>query len=135
MDPALLVDKDITTGHKLAEILKKSSDLRVQAAFWWKEDNEWRFVVGTPVVPKRGRIVAYSKIREALGAKAKAKEFQSILDRLDALSPNEGVMSELNTGPRIDVPLHRRIVDEIVRGAYLHGAYFYYFAPRNSVAA
>jgi hypothetical protein len=135
MDPTLLVDKDIATGRKLAELLKKSSDLRVQAAFWWQEDSEWRFIVATPVVPKRGRLVAHEKIREAMGAKAKSKEFQPILDRLDTLSPNEGVMSALNTGSLGEIPLHRRIVDEGVRGAYLHGAYFYYFAPRNLAAA
>ena len=132
MDQTLLVDKDIVTGRKFADILKKSNDVQLEAAFWWQEDGEWRFKVATPIVPKRGRIPAYAKIREAMGAKAKAKEFQTIFSRLDVLSPNEDVISYLDGGSRNDVPLHRRVFSERVnRGAYVDGAYFYYFAPHS----
>ncbi|MBI3680070.1 MAG: hypothetical protein HY235_06700 [Acidobacteria bacterium] len=129
MDQASLVDKDIALGKRLAELLKKASGVRLEAAFWWQEEDEWRFIVATPVVHKRGRLVAYKKIQEVVGAKA--NEFQPILTRLDVLSPSEGVMTVLDIGSLGQIPLNRQILDEGVRGVYVHGAYFYYFAPHT----
>ena len=132
MDPALLVDKDIAIGRKFANILKKSTDVQVEAAFWWREDGEWRFIVATPIVPKQGRMPAYAKIREAMGAKAKAKEFETIFSRLRVLSPNEDVISYLDGGAKNASPLDRWVFGErINRGAYVEGAYFYHFAPHS----
>jgi hypothetical protein len=133
MDQASLVDRDIALGKKLAELLKKVSDVRVEAAFWWKEEDEWRFVVATPLVHERGRLVAYEKIQEVVGAKA--NEFQSILTRLDVLSPSEGVITVLDVGSLGHIPRNRQILDEAVQGVYVHGAYFYYFAPHTFAPA
>src|SRR5260370_15829504 len=133
MDRAALVDTDITLGKKLAELLKAASGVRVEAAFWWQEEDEWRFIVATPIVHERGRLVAYKKIQEAVGTKA--NEFRSILNRLDVLSPSEGVITVLDIGSIGQIPLHRQGLDEGVRGVYVHGAYFYYFAPRTFAPA
>ena len=133
MDQASLVDRDIALGKKLAEILKNARSLRAEAAFWWQEENEWRFIVATPVVHERGRLVAHRKIREALGPKA--TEFETILTRLDVLTPSEGVITVLDIGSLGQIPLNRQILDEGVRGVYVHGAYFYYFKPHTFAPA
>jgi len=129
MDQASLVDKDIILGKRLAELLKKASRVRVEAAFWWQEDGEWRFIVATPVVHERGRLVAYEMIRKVVGAEV--KELQPVLSRLDVLSPSEGVITVLDIGSQGRIPMNRQILDEGVRGVYVHGAYFYYFAPHS----
>ena len=133
MDRASLVDTDVALGKKLAELLKKASAVRAEAAFWWQEEDEWRFIVATPLVHERGRLVTYEKIQKALGARA--NEFESILSRLDVLSPSEGVMTVLDVGSLGKIPLHRQILDEGVRGVYVRGAYFYYFAPHTFAPA
>ena len=132
MDQNELVEKDFQIGKRFSDLLKKSSGLRVEAAFWWLEDDEWRFIVATPVVHERGRLVTHEMIRKAVGGKT--KEFQSILSRLDVLSPSEGVITVLDIGSHEKTPLNRRVVDEALHGAYVHGAYFYYFAPHTYIS-
>jgi hypothetical protein len=131
---AVWVDPEIEAGRELCTILEQATDLRVEAAFWWQEDGEWRFVVATPVVHEEGRLAAHKKITEAVGPD-RLQEFRSLLDRLDVLSPSESLITVLDIGSEREVPLHRRIVREAVRSVYVEGAYFYLFAPRTFAPA
>lgn len=133
MDQRALVDSDIALGQQFSDILKKSRDVRMEAAFWWQDEGEWRFIVATPVVYRHGRLGAYDRIRKALGTQCEA--FEPILKRLDVFTPDEGIVSALNGGSKAKIPLRRRISDEALRAVYLPGAYFYYFAPQLSVPA
>ena len=130
MVKAQLVAKDIEAGQTIFEHLRQHDELRIEAAFWWQEDEEWRFVVATPIVHEEGRLAVHRKIRRAIEGDKVPGECSDILDRLDVLSPREGLITVLDIGSLGEVPLSRLIVAESVRGVYVEGAYFYHFAPK-----
>ena len=130
-----LVDDDIAVGRAMFERLSQRQELRIEAAFWWHADDEWRFVVATPIVHEEGRMPAHRKIRAAIGGDKAPESWLRILDRLDVRSPSEGLMTVLDVGSLGKVPLGRRIVRESVRGVYVEGAYFYHFAPKTFTPA
>ena len=134
MAGATLVDQEVEKGRALCAILERATELRVEAAFWWQEEDDWRFVVATPVVHEEGRLAAHKKIREAVGPDG-LLQFSSLLDRLDVVSPSEGLITVLDIGSLKGVPLRRPIVREAVRGVYVEGAYFYLFAPKTFAPA
>src|ERR1700730_15000498 len=108
MAEAALVTGDIEAGRRVFERLSRVKDLRVEAAFWWREDEEWRFVVATPIVHEEGRLAAHRRIRAALDVE-EARGDLKILDRLDVLSPSEGLITVLDAGAQGQVPLGRLI--------------------------
>jgi hypothetical protein len=130
-----LLVTEIEAGRTFFDLLGKTGDLRIEAAFWWEEDQEWRFVVSTPIVHEEGRLAAYRKISEAIGGNAATESHKAILDRLDALSPSEGLITVLDVGSQSEVPIRRLIDRESIRGVYVEGAYFYHFAPKTYIAA
>jgi len=134
MAKTLLV-ADIEVGRTFFELLKQDEGLRIEAAFWWEEDHEWRFVVSTPIVHEAGRLAAYREISKAIGGDAASGIHKAILDRLDVLSPSEGLITVIDVGSEAGVPLGRLIDREGVRGVYVEGAYFYLFAPKTYVSA
>ena len=71
--------------------------------------------------------------KDALGSHK--ADFQSILDRLDVLSPSEGLITVLHIGSARSVPLNRKVRDEGVGSTLVEEAYFYVFAPRTFIAA
>ena len=107
--------------------------MRIEAAFWWLDDDEWRFVVATPIVHEKGRLPVHRKIRRALEDDKVPGEYLGILDRLDMLSPSEGLITNLDVDSLGDVRLGRLILGEGVRGIYVEGAYFYHFAPKTFI--
>jgi len=133
MVKAQLVAKEIEAGQRIFEHLSQHDELRIEAAFWWQEDEEWRFVVATPIVHEEGRLAAHKKIRRAIEGNKVSGEYLSILDRLDVLTPSEGLITVLDTGLLGEVPLGRLIVGESIRGVYVEGAYFYHFAPKTFI--
>jgi len=131
MVKAQLVAKDIEAGRTIFEHLRQHDELRIEAAFWWQEDEEWRFVVATPIVHEEGRLPAHRQIRRAIDSDNVSGDCLGVLDRLDVLSPSEGLITVLDIGLLGEVPLGRLIVGESVRGVYVEGAYFYHFAPKT----
>ena|SRR5258708_9933062 len=133
MVKAQLVAREIEAGQTIFEQLRQHNELRIEAAFWWQEDEEWRFVVATPIVHEEGRLPAHRKIRKAIERTKTPGEYLSILDRLDVLTPSEGLITVLDIGMLGEVPLGRLIVGESIRGVYVEGAYFYHFAPKTFI--
>jgi hypothetical protein len=134
MVEAALVTAEIEAGRRIFERLSQAKDLRLEAAFWWREEEEWRFVIATPIVHEEGRLPAHRRIREALEADATRGDLK-ILDRLDVLSPSEELITVLDVGSQGQVPLRRLIVRENVRSVYVDGGYFYQFAPKTFAPA
>ena len=62
-----LVKDDIDLGKKAAAALD-AANLRVPAVFWLyvSDAEDWRFVVGTPIVDSDGPSAAYTRIGQAL---------------------------------------------------------------------
>lgn len=133
MVKAQLVTQDLEAGQTIFNRLRQHDELRIEAALWWQEDEEWRFVVATPIVQERGRLAAHREIRRALEGDHLTMDCLGILDRLDVLSPSEGLITVLDIGSLGAVPLGRLIVGESVRGVYVEGAYFYYFEPKTFI--
>ena len=129
-----LVTADIDAGSRVFERLSQVKDLRLEAAFWWREAEEWRFVIATPIVHEEGRLPAHRRIREALEGDGTRGDLK-ILDRLDVLSPSEELITVLDVGSERQVPLRRLIVRENVRSVYVDGGYFYQFAPKTFASA
>ena len=132
MDPTVLVEGDIELGREFVAIISRARRVRLEAAFWWREDEEWRFVVATPVVHLRGRLEAYRLMEHALGSRE--SEFQSILDRLDAYGPSKGLITVLHVGSARHVPLNRKLRGEGVGNTVVEAAYFYLFKPKTFIA-
>jgi len=61
-----LVEREITAGREFTELIMKDKLLRVEASFWWKEDDDWRFIVATPIVHERGLSLLIEKLRKCL---------------------------------------------------------------------
>ena len=133
MDSNLLVNGDIKLGREFVDIVTRSRRVRLEAAFWWREEDDWRFVTATPVVHQHGRLEAHRRIEQALGTQK--ERFRHILDKLDALSPSEGLIAVLDIGSIGAVPLNRPVRDEKVGSAFVSAAYFYVFAPATFAAA
>jgi hypothetical protein len=129
MDQAPLVERDIKAGRELVDLLMKAKGLRLEAAFWWWDDDQWRFIVATPLVHEKGRLAAYRKVQGALGIKI--DDLKPVLDRLDILSPSEGVITALDIGSSARIPVNRLVAQEGIEGVYISGAYFYIFAPKS----
>ncbi len=133
MDSNALVAQDIELGREFVDRIARSKRLRLEAAFWWHNEEEWRFVVATPIVHQYGRLEAHRLIRAAL--EEDRSRFKTILDRLDTLSPSEGLVSVLDIGSRGRLPLNRQVRGESVGSAYIPNAFFYRFAPKTFVPA
>ncbi len=97
MDRTVLVgiDLDIDGGRKLFEALKEEG-LDVSAALWYyfREPEEWRFVIATPMVDKVGTMEVYTRI-------------QSILKKLDTF-PNIHLWNISVVSPKSDLIKHLR---------------------------
>lgn len=118
MVEAALVTADVDAGSRVFERLSQVKDLRVEATFWWREEEEWRFVVAAPIVHEEGRLATHRRIRAALDVEGTPGDL-NILDRLDVLSPSEGLITALDVGPQRQMKLRRLIVREDVRGVYV----------------
>jgi hypothetical protein len=104
------------------------SNLKVEAAFWWMDDDTWRLVLVTPLVPEQGPLSVYSRVRDVIEAAANVP--RELFHRVEVVSPSAGVVTMLDLAGKTP-PLDRLILDESINGVYVAGAYFYKFQPRN----
>jgi len=118
-----LVKDDVELGRKAAEAMD-AANLQVRAVFWLyvTEADEWRFVVGTPIVDSDGPRAAYARIDKAL--KNIAPELP--LSRVFAMSPKDTLIRALrkavSTGPNI---AGIRFSGNTVNNIFIEDAYIY----------
>jgi hypothetical protein len=87
-----LVGWDLSAEGKLVEAL--DSDLKVQAAFWWMDDDTWRLVLVTPPVHEQGPLSVYSRVRDVIESSASVPH--ELSHRIEVVSPSAGVVTMLD---------------------------------------
>ncbi|MBI3680774.1 MAG: hypothetical protein HY235_10285 [Acidobacteria bacterium] len=127
----LVVDSDILAGRRLVEALE--SDLQIEAAFWWLEDNRWKLILATPRVHEQGPRLVYSDILDVIESTTDLP--RNLFERIEAVSPSAGVVTMFDLGADRTLPLGRFVVSESIRSVYVEGAYFYKFQPRTFAKA
>ena len=131
MDQTALVDPDVDGGKTLFKELESS--LRIEAAFWWKEDDNWKLILATPLVYEQGPISVYSRIREIIVSEKPVD--RKLFEKIRVVSPSAGVVTLLAFAGEGPLPRGRLIQSESVRGIYVEGAYFYKFEPKTFAKA
>lgn len=121
---------DLSAGGKLVQAL--DSGLRVEAAFWWMDDDTWRLVLVTPLVHEQGPLRVYSRVRDVVESAASVP--RELFHRIEVVSPSAGVVTMLDLVGKTP-PLDRLVIDESINGVYVAGAYFYKFQPKSLATA
>ncbi len=103
VDQTTLVEPDISAGRKLVEAL--DSNLQVEAAFWWMEDDTWRLLLVTPLVHEQGPLFVYSRVRDVIESLTELP--RELFHRIEVVSPSAGVVTVLDVGGRGNIPMGR----------------------------
>jgi hypothetical protein len=102
MAKEFLVDENIDDGANLIYELDQSN-VQIDAALWFyfTEAEEWRLIIATPIIDKKGPVSAYKKIIEFI--KEKNLFFHTPIRKLTILSPHDPLIKLLKivvkTGP------------------------------------
>jgi hypothetical protein len=124
-----LVDADMKAGEAL---LKKLDAIKfdVKAAFWFylSESNEWRLVIASPAVDKKGPRKACETVQSQLPELKKELEqdYDLSLQNISIVSPNDNLVkvlkSAVKTGPGIS---SIRFARNVVNHVFIEDAYIY----------
>ena len=133
MAEGTLVAAELDLGRRLYEILRPLPAVRMEALFWWKEeDDKWHLYVVSPLVHEEGPLSAFRKMRQALQDAKAPEEVRELLERAEVMSPSEGLVTVIETGSPVKPPLNKVLIRESLgAGLYVEGAYFYHFAPQT----
>jgi hypothetical protein len=131
MDQTALVSPDVSAGRRLVDAL--DSNLQVEAAFWWMDDDTWKLFLVTPLVHEEGPRFVYSRVLDVIESTAGLPP--DLFDRIAVFSPSAGVVTMLSLGGEEHIPKGRLILNESINGVYVAGAYFYKFQPKTFAKA
>jgi hypothetical protein len=129
VDQTALVGPDVSAGRRLVDAL--GSNLQVEAAFWWMEDDTWSLVLATPLVHEQGPLSVYSRIRDVIESTAALS--RDLFDRVSVVSTRSGMITAFDGDGQI--PMGRLILNESIKSVYVAGAYFYKFQPKTFAKA
>jgi hypothetical protein len=129
VDQTALVGPDVSAGRRLVDAL--GSNLQVEAAFWWMEEDTWSLVLATPLVHEQGPLSVYSRIRDVIESTAALS--RDLFDRVNVVSTRSGMITAFDGEGQI--PLSRLILHESIKNVYVAGAYFYKFQPETFAKA
>jgi hypothetical protein len=131
MDQIALVGPDVSAGKRLVEALE--SNLQVEAAFWWMDDDTWKLYLVTPLVHDQGPRFVFSRVLDVIESTADLDP--DLFDRIAVFSPSAGVVTMLSLGGEEHIPKGRLVLNESVNSVYVAGAYFYKFQPKTFAKA
>jgi hypothetical protein len=109
------------------------SNLQVEAAFWWMDDDTWKLFLVTPLVHEEGPRFVYSRVLDVIESRTTGLP-PDFFDRISVFSPSAGVVTMLDLAGKTP-PLDRLILNESINGVYVAGAYFYKFQPKTFAKA
>ena len=132
MDQTALVGPDIPAGKKLIEALDRV-DPRIEAAFWWLDEDSWKLILASPRVHEEGTRAVYSDILDAIESSAELPH--ELFQKVEVHSPSALLIRALDLGGEGRLNLGRFVLGESVGGAYVKGAYFYRFQPKTFAKA
>lgn len=124
MDYASLVNSEIKAGEKLIKYLDTTS-FRVVAAFWYyfSETNDWRLVIASPYVAKRGPLASYKFLQSAL-ANLRGPKVLHVTD-LIALPVEDPLIQALGQAFRITGISNSRMANITINGTPIENAVVY----------
>lgn len=125
MDKTALVDKNMEEGKRLLVALD-SAGFRVLAALWFyvAEDEEWRFMVASPMMDEKGPKESYASIQETLARLSPPSNIS--LKQIWVVSPSHDLIrllrSAIRTGPGVS---GTRFTGNTVNNVFIEDAYIY----------
>jgi len=125
MDKTALVEKDIEEGKRLIEALDNAG-FQVRAVLWFylAESDEWRFVVASPLVERKGPKEAYAFVQAVLAQLLPPSGIS--LEEISVVSPEYDLIRLLKvaiqTGPGIS---GIRFTRNTINNTFIEDAYIY----------
>lgn len=125
MDKTALVERNIEDGRRLLEALDEA-DFQVLAALWLYvvEDEEWRFMVASPLVGQRGTKESYAFIQGVLAQLSPPSEIS--LKQVSVVSPKHDLLKlfriAIRTGPGLS---EIRFTGNTINNVFIKDAYIY----------
>jgi hypothetical protein len=125
MDKTALVEKDIEEGRRLIEALDNAG-FQVRAVLWFyfAESDEWRLIVASPLVEKKGPKGAYALIQAVLAQLSPPSKIS--LSEISVVSLEQDLIRLLKmaiqTGPDIS---GIRFTRNTVNNTFIEDAYIY----------
>ena len=126
MDNQVLVDRNIVEGKELIEALDRR-DLNIKAAMWFyfEESDEWKLLIATPMIDKKGTKEVYRIIQTVIGEMSESKTSVSFKDVL-VLSPKDDPIKLVGNVIRTDTGLSGiRFTKNIINNKLVDDAYIY----------
>lgn len=125
MDKTALVEKDVEEGKRLIEALDNAG-FQVHAVLWFylAESDEWRFVVASPLVERKGPKEAYAFVQAVLAQLLPPSGIS--LEEISVVSPEYDLIRLLKvaiqTGPGIS---GIRFTRNTINNTFIEDAYIY----------
>jgi len=125
MDKTALVERNIEDGRRLLEALD-GADFQVSVALWLYvvEDEEWRFMVASPLVDQRGTKESYAFIQGVLARLS--PQLGISLKQVSVVSPKHDLLKlfrvAVRTGPGIS---GIRFTGNTINNVFIEDAYIY----------
>ncbi|MCK4731777.1 MAG: hypothetical protein KAT65_04885 [Methanophagales archaeon] len=125
MDKTALVEKDVEEGKRLIEALDNAG-FQVRAVLWFylAESDEWRFVVASPLVERKGPKEAYAFVQAVLAQLLPPSGIS--LEEISVVSPEYDLIRLLKvaiqTGPGIS---GIRFTRNTINNTFIEDAYIY----------
>ena len=125
MDKTALVERNIEEGKRLLLALD-SAGFQALAALWFyvAEDEEWRFMVASPMIDKRGPRESYAFIQETLARLSPPSGIS--LKQISVISPSHDLVKLLrvaiHTGPGVS---GIRFTRNTINNVFIEDAYIY----------
>lgn len=119
----VFVGPDIDTGRKLTKALERPP-FSASASLWFyiPEASEWRLIVGTSLVDKKGPIQAYGELQKIL----RKEQIGLDLRYISLVSPQDPLIrllrTALQTGPQMT---EVRFTGNTINNVYIEDAYIY----------
>lgn len=119
----VFVGPDIDTGRRLTRALE-GPPFSASASLWlyMPEASEWRLVIGTPLVDKKGPIQAYGELQKVL----QKEQITLDLRHVSLVSPQDSLIGllrkALRTGPQM---AEVRFTGNTIDNVYIEDAYIY----------
>lgn len=125
MDKTALVEKDVEEGKRLIEALDNAG-FQVRAVLWFylAESDEWRFVVASPLVERKGPKEAYAFVQTVLAQLLPPSGIS--LEEISVVSPEYDLIrllkTAIQTGPGIS---GIRFTRNTINNTFIEDAYIY----------
>lgn len=119
-----LVKEWIEAGKKLTEALDEAK-VQLVASLWFfdPDTNEWRLIIASPLVDKKGPLEAYRAIQKVLDG---LQQEELSLSDISAVSPNHDIVKLLRLAMKTSGGIsgirftRNRINDQFIEDSYIY---------------